>query len=273
MRSERADAQVRALLGRVLAQKRSVGVALDYVTALAPGDQGELLGARRSGRPRGLGPDAGPARAPTSGTGTGAARAAARAGGGVVSPDPQEDLIGPGIAIDETAQLKHGESARRAWRRSTPGCTGQVENCVTTVFSALRHRLRAGLGSISTCTCRTGGPADLQPGGVTPGSPVASCSPPSHSWRWTSWNACSRPGCPPCWAAFDEVYGRSPSKLPQAGGEGTGLAYVAIIPVRLPGHPALRHGHPGRRGGEGRGVRAALVRKRVQGTPLQRTGR
>src|SRR5260370_1510779 len=25
---------------------------------------------------------------------------------------------------------------RRAWRRNTPGCTGKVENCVTTVFSA-----------------------------------------------------------------------------------------------------------------------------------------
>jgi DNA-binding transcriptional ArsR family regulator len=33
----RADAQVRAVLGRVLAQKRSAGVALDYVMALAPG--------------------------------------------------------------------------------------------------------------------------------------------------------------------------------------------------------------------------------------------
>jgi len=35
--SARADAQVRAVLGRVLAQRRSVGAALDYVRGLAPG--------------------------------------------------------------------------------------------------------------------------------------------------------------------------------------------------------------------------------------------
>ena len=33
----RADAQVRAVLGRVMAQRRSVGTALDYVRGLAPG--------------------------------------------------------------------------------------------------------------------------------------------------------------------------------------------------------------------------------------------
>ncbi len=35
--SARVDAQVRAVLGRVLAQRRSVEVAFGYVTALAPG--------------------------------------------------------------------------------------------------------------------------------------------------------------------------------------------------------------------------------------------
>ena len=35
--SARVDAQVRAVLGRVLAQRRSVEVASGYVTALAPG--------------------------------------------------------------------------------------------------------------------------------------------------------------------------------------------------------------------------------------------
>jgi len=32
----RADAQVRAVLGRVMAQRRSAGTALDYVRGLAP---------------------------------------------------------------------------------------------------------------------------------------------------------------------------------------------------------------------------------------------
>jgi hypothetical protein len=44
-------------------------------------------------------------------------------------PDAESDLIGPGIAIDETAQLKHGDASTgtrpRAWRRSTPGAPGR----------------------------------------------------------------------------------------------------------------------------------------------------
>ena len=50
-------------------------------------------------------------------------------------PDAGDDLIGPGIAIDETAQLKHGD-ATACVAPQYAGCTGQVENCVTTVFSA-----------------------------------------------------------------------------------------------------------------------------------------
>ena len=50
-------------------------------------------------------------------------------------PDAGDDLIGPGIAIDETAQLKHGD-ATACVAPQHAGCTGQVENCVTTVFSA-----------------------------------------------------------------------------------------------------------------------------------------
>ena len=50
-------------------------------------------------------------------------------------PDPDGDLIGPGIAIDETAQLKHGD-ATACVAPQHAGCTGRVEDCVTTVFSA-----------------------------------------------------------------------------------------------------------------------------------------
>ena len=44
------DAQVRAVQGRVLAQRRSAEVAFAYVAALSPGDTGELLGADGGGR-------------------------------------------------------------------------------------------------------------------------------------------------------------------------------------------------------------------------------
>jgi hypothetical protein len=50
-------------------------------------------------------------------------------------PDPGGDLIGAGMAIDETAQLKHGD-ATACVAPQHAGCTGKVENCVTTVFCA-----------------------------------------------------------------------------------------------------------------------------------------
>ena len=48
-------------------------------------------------------------------------------------PDADGDLVGPGIAIDETAQLKHGDATACAALRHA-GCTGQAGNCVTTAF-------------------------------------------------------------------------------------------------------------------------------------------
>ena len=48
---------------------------------------------------------------------------------------PDDDPVGPGIAIDETAALKKGE-ATFAVGPQHAGCTGKVENCVTSVFSA-----------------------------------------------------------------------------------------------------------------------------------------
>jgi hypothetical protein len=48
---------------------------------------------------------------------------------------PDDDIAGPGLAIDETAHIKKG--ARTAGvARQYAGITGQVENCVTTVFCA-----------------------------------------------------------------------------------------------------------------------------------------
>ena len=44
--------------------------------------------------------------------------------------DAGDDLIGPGIAIDETAQLRHGD-ATACVAPQHAGCTGQVENCVS----------------------------------------------------------------------------------------------------------------------------------------------
>jgi SRSO17 transposase len=50
-------------------------------------------------------------------------------------PDRDGDLIGPGLAIDETADLKAGD-ATACVAPQHAGCTGKVENCVISVFSA-----------------------------------------------------------------------------------------------------------------------------------------
>ena len=88
---------------------------------------------------------------------------------------------------------------------------------------------------------------------------------PSRSWRCASSDGWLAAGLPIRWAAFDEVYARS-GKLREAC-EKAGLAYVAIIPCDYPVTTAGRHRDPRGPGGHGRGVRAALVRHRDQGTP------
>ena len=124
----RVDGQVRAVLGRVLAQRRSVEVAFGYVTALAPGVKAncwslaESAGHEGWGRMQAL---LGSYRWDWKGLrGELAGLAAAWL------PCDPGDLIGPGIAIDETAQLKHGD-ATACVAPQHAGITGQVENCVS----------------------------------------------------------------------------------------------------------------------------------------------
>jgi SRSO17 transposase len=129
----RADDQVTTVLRAVMAQQRSAAVALDYVVALSPGTKANCWSLAESASHEGqcrMQALLSSYRWDWKGL-----RAALPALATAWIPDAESDLIGPGIAIDETAQLKQG-TRPRAWRRSTPGCTGKVENCVTTVFSA-----------------------------------------------------------------------------------------------------------------------------------------
>src|SRR5260370_7886734 len=50
--------------------------------------------------------------------------------------EDQGDLMGPGVASDETADLKKGNSTACVSPQHA-GVTGKVENCVTWVFAAL----------------------------------------------------------------------------------------------------------------------------------------
>ena len=129
----RADAQVRSLLQGVMAQRRSAAVASGYVAALSPGIKAncwpltESAGHEGRGRMQAL---LGSYRWDWR-----ELRAALPALAVAWIPGAEGDLTGPGIAIDETAQLKHGDATACAAPRHA-GCTGQAGNCVTTVFSA-----------------------------------------------------------------------------------------------------------------------------------------
>ncbi len=57
----RVDAQVRAVLGGVMAQRRSVGVAFAYAAALSPGVRANCWDLAEAAGHQGRGPDAGPA--------------------------------------------------------------------------------------------------------------------------------------------------------------------------------------------------------------------
>jgi len=116
-----------------MAQRRSAEVAFSYLAALSPGtranwrDLAEAAGHEGWGRMQALlrsyARDWKDLRAELPGLAAG------------WLPDRDGDLIGPGIAIDETAQLKKG-AATACVAPQHAGCTGKVENCVTTVFSA-----------------------------------------------------------------------------------------------------------------------------------------
>jgi SRSO17 transposase len=234
---ERADAQVRNVLREVMAQRRSAAVAFDYVAGLSPGTRANCWALAESaahegwGRMQGL---LGSYRWDWA-----ELRAVLPGLAAAWIPDGERDLIGPGIAIDETAQLKKGD-ATACVAPQHAGCTGKVENCVTTVFSAyvtahgqawadfdvympdrwardLPRRRAAGI------------PDDLR-----------FATKPQLAMRQLGRLAAA--GLPARWAAFDEVYGRSEELRKKAAK--AGLAYVAIIPcdyqVRLPSGTAVR---------------------------------
>ena len=122
--SARVDGKVRAVLGAGAGAAPQRGGRVRVCDGAGAGGEGELLGHRRGGRDEGphrmqalLGSyrwDWGRLRGELAGL------AAAW-----LACDP-DDLPGPGIAIDETAQLKHGE-ATACVAPQHAGITGQVE--------------------------------------------------------------------------------------------------------------------------------------------------
>ena len=106
----RVDAQVRAVLGRVLAQRRSVEVAFGYLSALSPGVKANCWSvAEEAGHE---GPHRMQALLRTYRWDWKDLRGELPGLAAAWLPCDPGDLIGPGIAVDETAQHKHGRRDR-----------------------------------------------------------------------------------------------------------------------------------------------------------------
>lgn len=233
----RVDAQVRAVLQGVMAQQRSTSAAVDYVTALAPDVKAncwalaESAGHDRQSRMQGL---------------LGSYRwdwqqlrdqlpPLARAW----IPDAEQDLIGPGIAIDETAQLKKGD-ATACVAPQHAGCTGSVENCVTTVFCAyVTANGQAWADFDVYLPERWASDAARRRAAGIPDDLTFATKP---QLAMNQLDRLVAAGLPARWAAFDEVYGRSEALRKKTAR--AGLAYVAIIPrdyhITLPSGTTIR---------------------------------
>ena len=223
---ERANALVTALLAGLLKRKRSISAALMYILALGrdvrascwdlseraglePGDGRfhRLLGRYRwsweQGREMlpllaqealGEGPAAG-------------------------------DGIGPGLAVDETTDLKRG-AATACVSAQHSGVTGKTENCVTWVFSAL-------VTATGQCwawfdlympDCWAGDPARRKKAGIPRDLRFAT----KPELAIAQVRTIIGKGVRVCWVAADEVYGRSGDF--RAACRALLLSYVVIIP-------------------------------------------
>ena len=124
----RADALVTGLLRRVMRQQRTVATALEYIGVLSKDTRANCWElALKAGHERPYRMQALLSRCAWSweelrGLLPGLAQQ--------VLPDDPDDLIGPGLAFDETADLRKGQSTACVAPQHA-GVTGKVENCVS----------------------------------------------------------------------------------------------------------------------------------------------
>jgi SRSO17 transposase len=221
--ADRVDAQVREVLGRVLAQRRSAGTAFAYVAGLAPGVKANCWAlAEAAGHES---PYRMQALLRSYEWHWQELRAELPGLAQAWLPCDEGDPIGPGIAIDETAQLKDGD-ATACVAPQHAGCTGHVENCVTTVFAA--YVTTSGQAWADFDVFMPGRwDKDLARRRAA-GIPRGLDRKTKPQLAEDQLERLLKAGLPARWAAFDEVYGRS-SAL-RGACEAAGLPYVAVIP-------------------------------------------
>ena len=217
------DAQIRGLLGRVMAQHRSVEVAFDYLAALSGSGKATCWAlAEVAGHPNWSRMQALLGRYVWDYTvlRAGLAPLAAR---WLACPDG--GLLGPGLAIDETAALKKGNHTF-AVAPQHAGCTGKVENCVTTVFTS--YVTTAGSCWVDFDVYfprRWADDPDRRVRAKVPADLDLVTKPDLAAAQVTRLMST---GVPINWVAGDEVYGRSTRLRGEC--ERQGLAYVFAVP-------------------------------------------
>jgi DDE superfamily endonuclease len=220
---ERADALVSGLLSRVMRQARTVTAAMDYIRALSRdvrANAWEL--AEKAGHE---GPHRIQALLSRHKWRWEAVRAALPHLAQQVLRDDPGDEIGPGLAFDETADLRKGKSTACVSPQHA-GVTGKVENCVTWVFAALVTAFGQAWVDFDVYMpgCWAGDPARRKKAGIPEG--LAFATKPELAIAQARRLVAS--GIRVLWAAADEVYGRSSDF--RAALRALGLAYVVIIP-------------------------------------------
>ena len=220
-----------------MAQRRSTDVALDYVKALSPGVKANCWALAEAAGHEGWGRMQDLLRSYRWDWEDLRAELPRLAAAWV--PDDPDDLVGPGLAIDETAQLKHGGDTSCVAPQHA-GCTGKVENCVTTVFSA--YVTAHGQAWVDFDLYMPERWANDDTRRTAAGIPEDLTFATKPELAAEQLERLAAAGLPIGWAAFDEVYGRS-EKLRKTAAR-AGLAYAAVIPcdykVTLPSGAVTR---------------------------------
>jgi hypothetical protein len=218
------DAVIESQLGGVFAQRRSLEVAFAYVAALSPQVKSNCWALAEAAGHTGWGRMQALLNRYVWDHAVLRDRLAPLAARWLTCP--ADDPVGPGVAVDETAALKKGDDTFAVGPQHA-GCTGKVENCVTTVFCA--YVTTAGSTWVDFDVYMSErwatDPARRAMAGVPEG--LAFTTKPDLAAAQIRRLAAA--GIPVGWVAGDEVYGRS-TRL-RATCADLGLTGVFIVPV------------------------------------------
>jgi SRSO17 transposase len=220
---ERADALVSGLLARVMRQRRSIAAAMDYVRALSRETRANCWElAQEAGHE---GPHRMQALLSRYKWSWEQLRELLPGLAQEVLRDDPGDLTGPGLAFDETADLRKG-TATACVSPQHAGVTGKVENCVTWVFAALVTAFgQAWIDfDVYMPECWAKDPQRRAQARI-PGELTFATKPELAAEQA---KRLIKAGIRVMWAAADEVYGRSGEF--RAALRALSLAYVVIIP-------------------------------------------